>query len=759
MSSTWSRGSNASSSTRWSPGHSTTSTSTAATTAPAGATRTLNATAPDKTAPTPQQSCSFCRRRKIKCDKSLPSCSQCLKSNAQCIYPASQRKGRPRTGNSLATGQSREEQLLRRIKKLETIIESLQGGFLHNDDSVNELAKPLGKLTIGKPYLNDAFWASKELREAIGSSSDEEESEDENTSVPSGSPEGSDFVFGISPVMHDLTGFHPPMQHILQYWAIYNDNCEGLLRLAHVPSMRPIIDDAIANDFHNLNQVDELLMFSIYFAAITSLTEEEVQLQFQTGRSTLLMRFEFAIKHALVRARFMQTQDLKVLQALVIFLTCIKFNDAGISAVVWNMVGLALRIAQSMALDRDGELFDLPPFETEMRRRIWYSILFLDLRTADARGVTSTFLSYDTKLPTLVDETSIYPGMTEPPKTKEGLTDLTLTVCRFDLIRLARRLQCTNARDVPLSAAGKKRCVEQFQHVLKERYIRHCWGAGALPEYSAKTAVIIASRLFLVLHQDKMSSASQAEKDWLFQISIEIMEYYHDLSGPNASKRWAWLLKAYPQWHSIAYALTELCHREPSSETERAWSVIDASKAEWKSPADAAGTVIYNSIKKLLAKAQSRRDTYDAMRSPPPETPVREENTFLTIGDEQFQPPEFDYQPIAHPVGVPGMTSYAPAPMEEQMMPVEPFATTLPEWFYARPAAPPVQPAAAYSVADMTWGVFDDKSFYNEFNGMAMAPDYSQMQYQQTQPPPQWQPPRPQEAVPVHDTKPGPWKT
>jgi hypothetical protein len=74
----------------------------------------------------PVQSCQFCRRRKVRCDKSTPSCTQCLKANTACVYPM--RKSRL-SASSLTTAagpQGREEQLLKRINKLESAIQGLK---------------------------------------------------------------------------------------------------------------------------------------------------------------------------------------------------------------------------------------------------------------------------------------------------------------------------------------------------------------------------------------------------------------------------------------------------------------------------------------------------------------------------------------------------------------------------------------------------------------------------------------------------------
>lgn len=207
------------------------------------------------------------------------------------------------------------------------------------------------------------------------------------------------------------------------------------------------------------------------------------------------------------------------------------------------MIGLALRIAQGMGIDRDGELFKLSPFDTEMRRRLWYQIIFLDLRIAEMRGSLSTFLRYDTRLPTSVNDSDLHLNMTEYAKPVLGYTDMTIPLMRYEVARLGRRLQGTGYRDSILDHASKKKVIEEFQQKLFTKYVSRCLGNGALPEYSSKTATMITQRTNLLVYQGTMKKATQDEKDWLFSICIELMEYYDVLSKNIAARRWSWLLK------------------------------------------------------------------------------------------------------------------------------------------------------------------------------------------------------------------------
>lgn len=207
------------------------------------------------------------------------------------------------------------------------------------------------------------------------------------------------------------------------------------------------------------------------------------------------------------------------------------------------MIGLTFRIAQSMAVDRDGELFKLKPFETELRRRLWYHLLYVDFRAAEGKGCLSTMLQYDTRFPTNLNDSDIYPEMTEYPKPVTGLTEMTVPLLRYESARLGRRLQATGFRDTVLSPPVKKKLIQKVQQDLKDKYIKYCQGAGPLYEYAAKAVMMVTSRTNLIIYQDTIKNASQAERDWLFLVCIQIMEFYAELRNNFVARKWSWLIK------------------------------------------------------------------------------------------------------------------------------------------------------------------------------------------------------------------------
>lgn len=76
------------------------------------------------------RSCVTCRRRKVRCDKQMP-CSNCRRALIPCVFPApgrAPRRQRPRDPNAPQNNSiQREVELVKRLRKLEDIVEELSG--------------------------------------------------------------------------------------------------------------------------------------------------------------------------------------------------------------------------------------------------------------------------------------------------------------------------------------------------------------------------------------------------------------------------------------------------------------------------------------------------------------------------------------------------------------------------------------------------------------------------------------------------------
>ncbi|KAH8682010.1 fungal-specific transcription factor domain-containing protein [Xylariales sp. PMI_506] len=645
------------------------------------------------------RSCVTCRRRKVRCDKHMP-CGNCRKARISCVFPApgrAPRRPRPRDPNAPPKQSSeREVELIKRLRKLEGIVEELSGqievdgrhpsssggspeGVMEEADKVQNNAsnfaplggyssssmierlttaddlavaassptssfnKNFGKLVLNHKgnsrYVSNAFLTKMneeldKLRVETQRLTDEEsdESGDEDFS-PDGSHDkaGNDpvyshqsFILGYRSADVDLRKLHPLPSQIPFIWQIYTENVDPLVKLLHVPTMNGIIRKLRA-DMSNMDPGLEALMFAIYFAAITSLEDDEVKTALGAERCDLLKQYRFGTEQALAKANFLNTSDLVVVQAFTLFLVIVRRYDA--SRFAWTLTGLMIRIAQSLGIHREGSYFsNLTPFEIEMRRRLWWVMCIVDLRSAEDQGTELTVAprSFDTRLPLNVNDADISPDMKEFPKERVGATDMTFGLVRYEICLLARRFHSiTNATSVFENEASiltlrerESMALELFERI-ENKYLKTTHGDGdILHSVAAAIARLIMSKMSLIVYQPILISPHEQElspelRNRLLLSCIEVLENSRLLNTEPKWRHYRWLFQTYTQWQAVAFILLEVSRLPWSSNIERGWLTLsnvfqDAQPREYK--ALVRNSAAWLPLKKLMIKATRHRE-------------------------------------------------------------------------------------------------------------------------------------------------------
>lgn len=127
------------------------------------------------------------------------------------------------------------------------------------------------------------------------------------------------FPFIVGGAATSVTNLHPSSFQIFQLWQTYITNVNPLLKLSHTSSLQKQIIGAGAK-LATIPKPLEALMFAIYFAAVTSMTAEEVQTEFGEDRTILLAKYHSATQQALVNAGFMRSNEIMTLQAFTLYL-------------------------------------------------------------------------------------------------------------------------------------------------------------------------------------------------------------------------------------------------------------------------------------------------------------------------------------------------------------------------------------------------------------------------------------------------------
>ncbi|KAJ0158109.1 putative transcriptional regulatory protein [Colletotrichum tanaceti] len=444
------------------------------------------------------------------------------------------------------------------------------------------------------------------------------------------------FILGYRSSDVDLRKLHPLPSQIPFMWQIYQENVEPLLKILHIPTMEKLIRN-MRRDIDELTPGNEALMFSIYYAAITSMEDEEacsqthtpmffvVEKNFGSKKEAMLSQYRFALEQALAKANFLNTSDMVVLQAFVLFLTLVRREDD--TRFCWTLTGLAIRIAQGLGIHRDGTNFGLPPFETEMRRRLWWAICTLDLRSAEELGSDLTIIdrSFDTELPSNVNDADIEPGMTEVPTSRRGKTDCAVSLVRYEICTLSRRLHTAGSamagvcpRDASSSLEDRERMLIEVYDRVEDKFLRHCFtDDDHLFWMAAMIARVIMAKMSLVVYQPMLFPGNGHElsddvRDRLFLSAIEIVEYNYILNTDPRCKQWRWLFQTYRQWHAIAYILMEAGRRPWSATSERGWEAVNNTMRFDRDPAEisrmADHMAVWVPLRKLSAKATKHRE-------------------------------------------------------------------------------------------------------------------------------------------------------
>ena len=629
---------------------------------PLTATTNQNSTSPQSngttSSPLNARSCTTCRKRKVRCDKRHP-CSNCNKAGAECIFP----------GPGRAPRRSRkppDTELLARLRRLEGVVQNLGKG-IDEEGEVIEIAQPpeepaksaaeekkpqtlsdcgmlravpgrippnpdgmvkeFGRLVVDEGrsrYVSNKFWNSlseevAEMRDILDDPTDEEDDYPSPDSTSTASTNNPAFIFSFSSSLHSLRDFHPPLEQIPKYWEIYKENVDPLIKIFHRPCTEKTLIEACQNLDH-VSKPLEVMMFAIYFAAVTSISAEECMVTFALEKQAALKNYRFAFEQALARAGFLSTQELVVLQSFTLFLNCVRRYDD--TRYVWTLTGLLIRLAQALGIHRDGARFGISPYQTEMRRRLWWQICTLDVRASEDHGSDPSISdqTFDTNFPLNINDEDIDSSMKETPKERDGWSEMTFDLIRFTVSTTVRRLSYApvagpcQKKSAGLTLEDKEHLIEELHQYLENHYLKYCDMNVPLHWVAATVARLVMAKMWLIVHhplkrEDGGAGLPQETQDRLFMTSIEVVKFSRLLETEKSTLKWGWLFRTYVQWHAVAFVLAQLCHRTKGPEAEHGWEVVDSVFDEWSDLMLASKRgMLWKPLRKLKARARAARD-------------------------------------------------------------------------------------------------------------------------------------------------------
>ncbi|KAI0140204.1 hypothetical protein GGR57DRAFT_509487 [Xylariaceae sp. FL1272] len=455
-----------------------------------------------------------------------------------------------------------------------------------------------GRLVLGDAnrsrYVSSGFWSrindvldelkteTKNLAETDVESSDDEKppgscpSTLELDRTPS---ERHAFLFrhNLQPRGSDLQDLHPMPSQVPFLLDVFSENVNGVIQIVHMPTISKVARHATRHtrgtDMSRLSPVNEALLFAVYYAAVTSMEEEDIAINFTSSKTELNLKYRLGLEQALAKADFLNVPDLGLVQAFAIFLFLVRRHDS--PRFVWMMTGLVVRMAQALGLQRDPSHFNIfTPFEAEMRRRVWWALLLLDVRSSEDQGTDFSiqYGSFDTRIPLNINDADIDPHATQTPVEREGITDMSLPLVTAITSNFSRQMMLPRT-----TMSEQDRLLGQVYAELDKGYLKYSKDPGDIAAWVAVVALrVMCGKLTLLTHLPVLFSSpgetlSEEIQNKLLITAIEVAEFNHALNAEQACRHWRWLFQTYTQWHAIVYILIDISRRPWSSTIERAW--------------------------------------------------------------------------------------------------------------------------------------------------------------------------------------------
>lgn len=298
---------------------------------------------------------------------------------------------------------------------------------------------------------------------------------------------------------------------------------------------------------------------------------------------------------------------------------------------MWVASGIAIRLAQSIGLHRDGAVMNLPVFATEVRRRLFWELRMIDLGCAEDCGFLPTYIyGADTRLPLNINDADINSKSVTPPVEREGFTDMTYPLIRYEMCNRLHRLYNHDGKSSMGIMQGDRQGIPEQAKVLADcrdmiqsKYLQHCSPSIPFQKTILWVGQIILSKQNLLaqyplFHNSCRSMAISSDlREELFDSSCKILEMSDEIINDPETSAWTWMLQSYVHWHPVAFLLNELCKTPQHPQANRAWSAIDKELAHPHGLSPEANKALWRPLRglheraRLAAEAASPRNYFE----------------------------------------------------------------------------------------------------------------------------------------------------
>ena len=255
-----------------------------------------------------------------------------------------------------------------------------------------------------------------------------------------------------------------------------------------------------------------------------------------------------------------------------------------------------------------------PPFVTEVRRRLWHQLRFLDTFYALDRGeeLLVKEASSDTPLPSNCNDSEFGEFSAVVPKHKIGqVTDLSFSLMAYEAIEYIRRFSILGTDRNGTTWQQRLMLAERFRESMESQYLRHCDLSDPfqrmLHTICKSLIAVVNLRAVRPMQSHCLGTSPRVDDPYVLELALNSLKASESVCTDPETRRWHWLL--WVPWQAIAVTLAALCTIRDTDLANEAWVYVQKGYDRYSSHvADARKGLLWQPIEKLYRKASTFRD-------------------------------------------------------------------------------------------------------------------------------------------------------
>lgn len=230
-------------------------------------------------------------------------------------------------------------------------------------------------------------------------------------------------------------------------------------------------------------------------------------------------------------------------------------------------------------------MLGLPPFETEIRRRLWWQLTMLEsIAQVAGTGTSGIVLASEVKMPLNINDSDLHPGMQSAPKEHQGVTEMIFFLLRcnvgyfiggshnpYSSNQLWNKLT-TNVVDMGI----KDKAIDDLAAVFEDKYLKFCDPSIPWHFMVLHTGRAIICMMRFMAHSATKPGAEnfQMDRDLLFDLSLRVMAAQNMVYIRKELWGFKWQVNLQFQYRAFIYVLSELPNRLNDNRIDQIWTEV-----------------------------------------------------------------------------------------------------------------------------------------------------------------------------------------